>query len=112
MKVCVDENVLLVSVQELRILNHDVLDIRGTNEQGLPDELLWEKAQRENRLLITPAPAERAENSSKNCAGDKLIFRKRVARTSRCGARRSAKRLAKYLTSMSNTPKIAERVFD
>lgn len=53
MKICVDENIPLVSVQELRNLNHDVSDIRGTAEQGLSDELLWEKAQRENRLLIT-----------------------------------------------------------
>lgn len=53
MKVCVDENIPLVSVKWLIDLGHDVLDIRGTTEQGLTDELLWEKVQRENRLLIT-----------------------------------------------------------
>lgn len=53
MKICVDENIPLVTVTELKNLGHDVLDIRGTTEQGLSDELLWEKAQRENRLLIT-----------------------------------------------------------
>ncbi|CAN5588199.1 hypothetical protein BH10ACI1_BH10ACI1_08910 [soil metagenome] len=40
MKICVDENIPLVTVTELKNLGHDVLDIRGTNEQGLPDNLL------------------------------------------------------------------------
>lgn len=53
MKICVDENIPLVTVTELKNPGHDVLDIRGTIEQGLTDDLLWEKAQRENRLLIT-----------------------------------------------------------
>lgn len=53
MKICVDENIPLVTVTELRNLGHDVLDVRGTIEQGLPDDLLWEKTQREKRLLIT-----------------------------------------------------------
>lgn len=53
MKICVDENIPLVTVTALRILGHDVLDIRGTIEQGLTDDKLWEKVQRENRLLIT-----------------------------------------------------------
>lgn len=53
MKICVDENIPLVSVAWLKDSGHDVLDIRGTTEQGLTDELLWEKVQRENRLLIT-----------------------------------------------------------
>jgi len=53
MNICVDENIPLVTVVELRKLGHDVLDIRGTVEQGVSDEILWEKAQREKRLLIT-----------------------------------------------------------
>ena len=53
MKICADENIPLVTVVGLRNLGHDVLDIRGTTEQGLTDELLWKKVQRENRLLIT-----------------------------------------------------------
>ncbi len=53
MKICVDENIPLVSVIELKDLGHNVLDIRGTDEQGLTDALLWEKVQREQRLLIT-----------------------------------------------------------
>ena len=51
MKICVDENIPLVTVAELK--NLGVLDIRGTSEQGLADDLLWERVQRENRLLIT-----------------------------------------------------------
>lgn len=53
MKICVDENIPLVTVAELENLGHDILDIRGTIEQGLSDDLLWEKVQGENRLLIT-----------------------------------------------------------
>ena len=53
MKICVDENIPLLTVAELKNLGHDVLDIRGTSEQGLADDLLWERVQRENRLLIT-----------------------------------------------------------
>lgn len=53
MRICVDENIPNVTVHELKNLGHDVLDIRGTAEQGMPDELLWAKAQAEQRLLIT-----------------------------------------------------------
>ncbi len=35
MKIVVDENIPNVSVQELRSLSHDVLDIRGTPQQGM-----------------------------------------------------------------------------
>ena len=34
-------------------LGHDVLDIRGTANQGITDDLLWELAQKESRLLIS-----------------------------------------------------------
>jgi predicted nuclease of predicted toxin-antitoxin system len=53
MDILVDENIPLTSVQELRRMGHDVLDIRGTAEQGISDELLWNKACQEKRLLIT-----------------------------------------------------------
>jgi predicted nuclease of predicted toxin-antitoxin system len=49
----VDENIPLVTVSGLRRLGHDVVDIRGTNDKGMSDELLWKKACYENRLLIT-----------------------------------------------------------
>ncbi|MGB9177694.1 MAG: DUF5615 family PIN-like protein [Pyrinomonadaceae bacterium] len=48
-----DENIPLITVRELRSLGHDVLDIRGTAHQGIPDDRLWELAQNESRLLIS-----------------------------------------------------------
>ena len=36
-----------------RIQGFDVTDIRGGAEQGITDEVLWQKAQQEKRLLIT-----------------------------------------------------------
>jgi predicted nuclease of predicted toxin-antitoxin system len=53
MKVLVDENIPLITVEELRLKEFDVTDIRGSAEQGITDELLWQKAQHEKRLLIT-----------------------------------------------------------
>jgi predicted nuclease of predicted toxin-antitoxin system len=53
MKICVDENIPLITVAELRKLGHDVLDIRGTPDQGISDKSLWDKVQIEKRLLIT-----------------------------------------------------------
>lgn len=34
-------------------MGHDVLDIRGTNDEGISDELLLKRACEEGRLLIT-----------------------------------------------------------
>ena len=34
-------------------MGHDVLDIRGTPDEGMLDDNLWQLAQREQRLLIT-----------------------------------------------------------
>lgn len=53
MNICVDENIPLVTVEELRNLEHDVLDIRGTADQGISDDMLWARTQTERRLLIT-----------------------------------------------------------
>jgi len=53
MKVLVDENIPLTSVQELHRMGHDVLDIRGTPDEGMSDELLLKRACKEGRLLIT-----------------------------------------------------------
>ena len=53
MNISVDENIPLITVQALRDLGHDVLDIRGTVDEGMPDDALWEMVQREGRLLIT-----------------------------------------------------------
>ena len=53
MKIFVDENIPLVTVKVLRAKGFDVADIRGSSEQGMPDEELWLKVQEEKRLLIT-----------------------------------------------------------
>ena len=53
MDILVDENIPLMSVEQLREMGHDVLDIRGTADQGISDKLLWNKTYAERRLLIT-----------------------------------------------------------
>ena len=53
MKIFVDENIPLLTVRELRNQDFDVADIRGTDDQGLSDELIWQKVQKEKCLLIT-----------------------------------------------------------
>ncbi len=53
MQILVDENIPRQTVVRLRELGHDVLDIRGTPQEGMKDELLWELAQKEKRLLIS-----------------------------------------------------------
>lgn len=53
MKILVDENIPLTTVRALRVQGHDVLDIRGTADEGTADYALWSMAQREERLLIT-----------------------------------------------------------
>ncbi|PXF60056.1 MAG: hypothetical protein C4B59_10085 [Candidatus Methanogaster sp.] len=53
MKIFVDENIPLMTVRVLREMGHDVRDIRGTADEGMTDNALWEIVQREGRLLIT-----------------------------------------------------------
>jgi predicted nuclease of predicted toxin-antitoxin system len=53
MKILVDENIPRMTVDHLRVLGHDVVDIRGSADQGLSDSDLWEVAIRHERLLIT-----------------------------------------------------------
>lgn len=53
MKILVDENIPSMTVEALRKLGNDVLDIRGTPDEGMPDPKLWPKCQSESRLLIT-----------------------------------------------------------
>jgi predicted nuclease of predicted toxin-antitoxin system len=53
MKIFVDENIPSMTVSELRRRGHDVLDIRGTEMEGLSDDGIWEIVQKEKRLLIT-----------------------------------------------------------
>lgn len=53
MKIFVDENIPLITVEELLRQSHDVIDIRGTDDQGIRDDVLWHKAQDLHCLLIT-----------------------------------------------------------
>ncbi|MBU1194547.1 MAG: DUF5615 family PIN-like protein [Proteobacteria bacterium] len=53
MKIFVDENIPLATVKELVLQGHDVVDIRGTDDQGITDEKLWQKTQELRCLLIT-----------------------------------------------------------
>jgi predicted nuclease of predicted toxin-antitoxin system len=53
MRILVDENIPNISVHELRAVGHDVLDIRGSERQGMLDHELWQLAQREQRTLVT-----------------------------------------------------------
>lgn len=53
MRIIVDENIPATTVTELREQGYDVLDIRGTSDQGITDQELWQKAVQEKRLLIT-----------------------------------------------------------
>ena len=53
MKILVDENNPLITVNSLLGQGHDVWDIRGSESEGMIDDLLWDAAQQEKRLLIT-----------------------------------------------------------
>jgi predicted nuclease of predicted toxin-antitoxin system len=53
MKIFVDENVPLITVRTLREMGHNVMDIRGTPDEGMTDDALWEMVQKQERLLIT-----------------------------------------------------------
>lgn len=53
MKIFVDENIPVITVKELREKGFDVKDIRGTADQGIKDETIWQISQQEKRLLIT-----------------------------------------------------------
>lgn len=53
MRIVVDENIPLMTVNELRSLGHNVMDIRGTGLEGIDDEELWKIVLKEKRLLIT-----------------------------------------------------------
>lgn len=53
MKILVDEHIPLMTVRTLRLMGHDVCDIRGTQDEGMQDNALWAMAQQEERLLVT-----------------------------------------------------------
>jgi predicted nuclease of predicted toxin-antitoxin system len=42
-----------MTVRALRSMEHDVGDLRGTADEGMTDENVWQLAQQEKRVLIT-----------------------------------------------------------
>lgn len=53
MNVCIDENIPRMTLDALRAAGHDVLDIRGTPDEGMEDAALWSLAQSQKRLLVS-----------------------------------------------------------
>lgn len=53
MRVFVDENIPVMTAQWLSESGHEVLDIRGTDREGMKDEAVWEMVQRGGYLMIT-----------------------------------------------------------
>lgn len=53
MPIVVDENIPRTAVAELHARGYEVIGLRGSTEEGLDDDLLWQKAQQSHALLIT-----------------------------------------------------------
>ena len=53
MKILVDENIPRMTVNALTALGHNVKDLRGTSQEGIPDTDVWQISTNEARLLIT-----------------------------------------------------------
>jgi len=53
MKIVVDENIPRRTVVALRAMGHEVIDLRGTSQEGMTDAELWMLAQSQGALLIT-----------------------------------------------------------
>ena len=83
MKILVDEHIPLMTVQVLPTMGYDVRDIRGTPDEGMQDDALWEMAQREERLLITTDSWSREiETFDRGCiayGGDLWLYRSTLA---------------------------------
>lgn len=53
MKIFVDENIPKMTVSAIQEIYPDIKDIRGTKDEGIKDDKIWEIVKVENRLLIT-----------------------------------------------------------
>jgi predicted nuclease of predicted toxin-antitoxin system len=51
--ILVDENIPLRTVQALRAMGHTVKDVRGTDDEGADDDVIWQRVQRESAVLVT-----------------------------------------------------------
>ena len=67
LRILVDENIPNVTVSELRTLGHDVLDVRGTQRQGMFDDELWSLAQAEQRVLVTTDKGFSEHRDERHC---------------------------------------------
>jgi hypothetical protein len=116
--ILVDENIPNLTVSTLRSRGDDVLDVRGTSQQGIFDDALWSLAQTQGRILITTdkgfarhrsedhawnhncaaPPAERTAHSrERHVSVDRLSTSVGLARFA-CGyARQSAQRHTSYI---------------
>jgi predicted nuclease of predicted toxin-antitoxin system len=52
-KIFVDENIPRITVHTLLEMGFEVIDIRGTPDEGIHDDLLWNKVRKNKCLLIT-----------------------------------------------------------
>ena len=66
MKIFVDENIPAMTVDALGAMGHDVMDIRGTEKEGLSDFGIWEIIQKEKRLIITTDKGFSAHRGAKH----------------------------------------------
>ena len=85
MRILVDENIPKVTVHELRVMGHDVLDIRGTERQGMFDDVLWPFAQTERRMLVTTDKGFSEHRDEQHCGI--LVVRLRQPNEQRIHAR-------------------------
>ena len=85
MRILVDENIPSITVRELRSLGHDVLDIRGTERQGMFDDELWQLALTERRTLVTTDKGFSEHRTEHHCGI--LIVRLRQPNEQRIHAR-------------------------
>jgi len=53
MKIFVDENIPKMTVSEIQNRFQDTKDIRGTKDEGLEDDKIWDIVKSEKRLLVT-----------------------------------------------------------
>ena len=67
MRIFIDENIPLITVHTLRQFGHEIKDIRGTEDEGMSDEFLWQMVQTEKRLLITTDKGFSAYRNQSHC---------------------------------------------
>jgi uncharacterized protein with PIN domain len=53
LRIFADENIPLQTIEELRMMGHDVKSAHDREHKGLDDLSLWKLVQKESRILIT-----------------------------------------------------------